>query len=49
MNAGHTSALGNTVVLQQPPSAADAVDVAELTARSLQLPGGTAGTYLVFV
>ncbi len=49
VNAGHTSALGNTVVLQQPPSAADAVDVAELTARSLQLPAGTAGTYLVFV
>ncbi len=49
VNAGHTSALGNSAVLQQPPSAADAVDVAELTARSLQLPAGTAGNYLVFV
>jgi two-component system, OmpR family, sensor histidine kinase MtrB len=49
VNAGHTSALGNTVVLQQPPSAADAVNVADSTARSLQLPGGTAGNFLVFV
>ena len=39
VNAGHTSALGNPAPCfssrRQP---ADAVDVAELTARSLQLP-----------
>jgi two-component system sensor histidine kinase MtrB len=48
VSAGQKSALGFPGVLQSP-SAAGAVDVAELTARTLQQSSGSTGNYLVIV
>jgi two-component system, OmpR family, sensor histidine kinase MtrB len=55
VSEGHTSALGqNSVnVLQQPSNQAGAANsagtVAETTARALQQPSGTTGSYMVFI